>query len=160
MFEGTLVLKNLYNLSLKNVIAVYKSDTPFVYARDGYSEGIKQESAAIADEILSGAWAEHTPTLLNYSNTAEVNKAVAAADWIIPAIGFDAPEINYKEGESQKRLLHDGIMFKNATDIYGFGIAFPSLYEGPDGNKYKDIGFGGFISAIQAALPSILEPFV
>jgi threonine dehydrogenase-like Zn-dependent dehydrogenase len=156
--SGTLVLGNLNRLGFTNVSAIYKSDVPFVYARDGNPEGIKQESAAIADAILSGAWGVRTPRLLHLEkDAAAVAAAVAAADKIIYAAGFETPQQTYEEDGVTKPLIHVEGSFRDVSDIYGFGIAYPAPYEAPDGNTYKDISFAGFIAAIKRALPLILQ---
>jgi hypothetical protein len=151
--SGTLVLKNLHACGLRDLTALYKGATPFQYARDGYSEGIKQESAIIADSIVAGKWA----TLLSLDDFATAHRAVAEATAVVYAIGFDRSKPTYIEKGVRKTLVHDGKSFgTDLKNIYGFGIGFPAPYTGPDGRDYPDVGFGGFVQAIQATLPSLL----
>lgn len=158
--SGTLILKNLFLMNCMNVIAVHKSNVPFVFERDGNPDGIKEESAAIADAILAGSWASATPKFIKLSDTAAVDAAVGAADRIIAAAGFDKPSLTYVERGVTRPLIHNGRRFVGPKDIYGFGIGFPSSYVAADGKSYSDVGFGPFVDAIKEALPSILEPWL
>ena len=158
--SGTLVLKNLKEAGVHNITAVYKGTTPFVYARDGESEGIKQESAAIADEIKAGTWASQTPALLSYGDFATVYRAVHASTAVVYACGFNKGvlELQHTDGTTVQ-YAHDGSRFINGPPgVFGFGLGFPSLYTGNDGKQYPDIGFGGFIAAIKSELTAILQP--
>ena len=144
--SGTLALRNLRNAGVTALTGVYKGTTPFLFARDGFSEGIKQESATIADDLLAHSWA----TLLPNSDFATTYRAVYEATAVVYAIGFERPAPVYDDGAGDPKPLF------GAQDVYGFGIGFPSTYTGPDGKLYPDVGFGGFINAIKAALPSLL----
>jgi hypothetical protein len=155
--SGTLILKNLKTLGCQKVTALYKGDKPFRYARDGDTEGIKQESAAIADEITAGAWGAHTPKLLCYDDFSAAYRAVSDATIAIYAIGFDKPKLQYKtESGEIKPLIHvpETGRFEGVLNLWGFGIGFPSLYTAPNGRQYPDVGFGGFIDSIKASLPA------
>jgi cation diffusion facilitator CzcD-associated flavoprotein CzcO len=158
--SGTLILKNLFLMKCMNVIAVHKSNEPFVFERDGNPDGIKEESAAIADAILAGSWADATPTFIKLSDTAAVDAAVGAADHIIAAAGMDKPPLTYLERGVTRPLIHNGLRFVGPKDIYGFGIGFPTKYVAADGKSYSDVGFAPFVNAIKEALPSILEPYL
>jgi threonine dehydrogenase-like Zn-dependent dehydrogenase len=161
--SGTLVCKNLRTLGCKQVTAVHTGDRPFRYAREGVPEGIKQESAAIADAILARAWGDATPTLLPYDDFSRVYRAVHAADLVIYAIGFDRPALTYIDTSGNEiPLVHDPVtsQFTGAAGLFGFGIGFPSYYRAPDGKQYYDVGFAAFIQAIQAALPAIAPEHV
>lgn len=160
--SGTLILKNLKDIGCKKVTAIYKSEHPFYYARDGYSEGIKQESALIADEITKGIWGEFTPTLANYNDVSVVFRNLQNATIVIYAIGFEKGLFKY---ESASGECKEAVYTPNTNEfftcseklqgIWGFGIGFPSLYTSTNGKQYSDIGFAGFIHAIKNALPSI-----
>lgn len=151
--SGTLALKNLRACGVKNLTALHKGQKPFFYARDGFSEGIKQESATIADTIFADSWA----TLISMDDFAAAHRAVAEATAVVYAIGFERPRPTVADGTGLKTLTHDGTAFgPDVKNIYGFGIGFPAPYTGPDGRNYPDVGFGGFVTAIKAALPSML----
>ena len=156
--SGTLVLKNLYDIGCTGVVAVYRGRAPFLYARDGVPGGIKEESARIADAIVGNQWETQTPRMLQYEDFAKVYRAVEKADIVIYAIGFEKTKIEYVDISGiQQTLDHDWETgrFRNISNIWGFGIAFPShLLRNP---SFPDIGCDGFITAIQTALPSILQ---
>jgi hypothetical protein len=150
--SGTLILKHLKDIGCAKVTALYKGKIPFRFARDGDTEGIKQESATIADEILAGAWGSNTPQLVSCDDFATAYRAVAKATHVIYAVGFEKPAIRYKTIGGEERCLK----FRPATNdfedvkhLWGFGIGFPSMYTGTNGNQYPDVGFGGFIDAIK-----------
>ncbi len=147
--SGTLVLKNLKDACVSKVTAVHKGPTPFIYARDGVSEGIKAESATIADSIKAGEWTNQTPTFLSYDKFADVYRAVYSATAVIYACGFERSSVTITNNGVEQKVSHDGTGFVDAPPgLYGFGIGFPSLYTGSDGKKYPDIGFAGFIDAL------------
>ena len=154
--SGTLVLRNLKNLGCKDVVGIYRN-TPFAYARDGNRRGIKQESANIADEIQNGAWGDFTPTLLPLNDFAKAYRAVERATYVLYAHGFEQPDMTYLDATGQRhpfRFQPETGQFNGLSNIWGFGIAFPSLI--PETNV-QDIGFQGFIRAIQNALPAIVD---
>lgn len=146
--SGTLILKNLKDLGVSRVAAIYNTPKPFYYARDGDTEGIKQEAAAIADEIVARAWGDKTPELLNYCDFSSVYRTVHAADRVVYAIGFSQPKLTYTDVEQKTHPL----VTNKDIGVYGFGMAYPRHYTAPNGNKYFDIGFGPFIDAILADL--------
>ena len=147
--SGTLVLKNLKEAGVSKITAVYKGPTPFVYARDGASEGIKAESATIADSIKAGEWLSQTPNLIPFDDFAAVYRAVHSSSAAIYACGFERSCLTITKDGTEYLLKHNGAEFVDAPPgLYGFGIGFPSLYTGTDGKKYPDIGFAGFIDAL------------
>jgi ketol-acid reductoisomerase len=151
--SGTLVLKNLRDCGVRTLTGLYRGAQPYQYARDGYSEGIKQESATIADSITTEGWA----TLVPLDDFSTAHRAVAEATAVVFAMGFIRPTVIYTEDGVLKTATHDGKSFgAGVKNIYGFGIGFPAPYTGPDGHDYPDVGFGGFVAAIKATLPSLL----
>jgi hypothetical protein len=155
--SGTLILKNLYEIGCTDVVVVYKGKTPFCYARDGVLGGIKQESETIADEIVGNKWGALTPCMIEYEDFARVFRAVDKADIVIYSIGFEKTHIQYLDMSGSicefQHNPEDG-SFHTLKNIWGFGIAFPSYLVG---STHPDVGFLGFITAIQNALPSILR---
>ena len=151
--SGTLILKNLHDIGCKDVYAIYRGKTPFMYARDGVLGGIKQESANIADAIPT--WTD-TPTFLSYDDFSKLFRIVQDADTVIYSFGFEPCRIQYKDETGTNQVfVHtpSNAQFEHTRNVWGFGIGFPSL-----ANGRADIGFKGFIGAIQSALPSILPP--
>lgn len=144
--SGTLALRNLRDAGVSAISGLYKGSTPFILARDGQSEGIKQESAAIADDLLANGWAR----LISMNDFAAAHRATAEADAVVYAIGFERPVPVYTDADGTTKPLI------GAPHVYGFGIGFPALYTAANGAQYPDVGFGGFVAAIKAALPSLL----
>ena len=146
--SGTLVMRNLKDAGVRNITGVYRGKTPFLYARDGHSEGIKQESATVADEILAAAWGEQTPT-----------RRTSLATRVVYAHGFQRRSIQCIDRQNNTiQLKHnpaDGSFDGYVGRLWGFGLAYPSTYVS-NGATYSDIGFAGFITAIATALPAIL----
>ncbi len=151
--SGTLILRNLKDVGCKRVSAIYKCDTPFRWARDGDTEGIKQESAIIADEIIAGTWLDATPALISLSDTGTMIRRVLEADYVVYAIGFESrrPAI---EGCT---ILVDSETGNLAPGMWGFGIGFPSFYMTPKGVKAPDVGFGPFAEHILKCLQAIIN---
>jgi cation diffusion facilitator CzcD-associated flavoprotein CzcO len=148
--SGTLALKNLRAAGVSRLTALHKGATPFQFARNGYTEGIKQESAAIADDLLATdrPWA----TLVSLDDFATAHRAVAEATAVVYAIGFDRPAPTFTAPDGTQAPLIPG----TTPNVFGFGIGFPALYTAPNGAQYPDVGFGGFVAAIKEALPSLL----
>jgi len=152
--SGTLVLKALKNIGVKTVTAVHKGAVPFRFARDGDTEGIKQESAAIADAIVAKSW-DPMPSFVKAEDVGGLHRALKSADVVIYSMGFR----NYM---SFPLLDLHGLPIPVATvtsrtvpGLFGFGIGFPSMYTAPNGNQYPDVGVSGFLEAITAAIPSL-----
>ncbi len=150
--SGTLILRNLREIGCKKVSAIYKCDKPFRWAREGDTEGIKQDSAAIADEIVAGVWGALTPTLISLSDTGTMIRRVLEADYVVYAIGFESrhPTI---DGCALSVNSETGNL---APGLWGFGIGFPSFYTTPNGKKAHDVGFGPFADHILQCLSAIL----
>jgi hypothetical protein len=151
--SGTLIMNNLKNMNCSNVVGIYR-DTPFHYARDGYVGGIKQESAHIADAILSHAWESLTPTLIDSKDIAATYRAIEKSKLVLYACGFNPSQSTYIDTSGNTHILNlsSNAQFENLPNLWGFGYAFPSKKGGK-----PDIGFLGFIEAIMNALPAILE---
>ena len=161
--SGTLVLKNLKELGCAHVTALYRRERPFSFARDGDTEGLKQESAAIADEILAKAWGDKTPLLLSSSDLTTQFRVFQRAQYVIYAIGFGSPPLTFLNPYGHQVRFSDVFApatstFTGAQRAWGFGIGFPRLYTAPNGEDYLDVAFKPFLEAIQEALPRILTP--
>lgn len=146
--SGTLILENLHELKVKTH-AFHKGTKPFLFARDGEYDGIKQESEAIADAIVAGSYP--LTYLHSITDTAEIIRWTRKADWIIYATGF------------QKTSLTSPFTYNGKTgrinelpNTWGFGIAFPNLAS--DGIHW-DVSLPSFFSHIEAQLPKIVESF-
>ena len=151
--SGTLVLKNLKQLGCTNVYAIYKGKDPFTIATNGaMGEGLKLAGALVAQEINQKEWGSLAPTLINYDDFATIYRVLSKANAVTYAIGFEPRIFTYtnKTGTC-------GPIKNDTPGIYGFGIGRPRIGKTPTGEIFVDIGFEGFIKAIQAELPDILS---
>ena len=152
--SGTLALKNLRDAGVTDLTAIYRGVAPFRYARDGDTEGIKQESAAVADSIVADRWAK----CVRLEDFGAAYRATANATAVVCATGFEKPQIHYTDLAGVKRpfVYHDNSVFKDAPpNVWGFGIGFPTTYVAPNGNRYPDVGFAAFIAALKAVIPTL-----
>lgn len=155
--SGTLCIRNILDIKKTQVTCLYRGTTPFRYARDGAYDGIKQESAEIADAIQEGKYGSRIQ-MISTRNTAEVLCAARRANWIVQAIGFDArlpdiivdseviiPEWNPSTGRDSRcpRLTCFGACVPNKSEVEG--IHFP------------DISLGSFVDQIPLRWPLVKE---
>ena len=165
--SGTLILRNLRRIGCE-LVAVHVG-VPFRWVRRHTpecpcvliggtgchdSEGLKQESAAIADLIVRGEWPVR---LIRADEGAELVRAVMAADFVVYATGFKArvPTL-YGLGGEVLEVRHSPQTGAIAPGCWGFGLAYPSLYEKPQGGQAADIGLPGFVAQIQRCLGQII----
>jgi hypothetical protein len=140
--SGVLILKNLADLNCR-VSAIYNTDKPFLFARDGEYDGIKQDAALVADDVLVGKMPN--VELLSWSSHEEVQDALLRADWVIYSIGFEnSTNVLINNGPAQKYEPKNAMI---APNIYGFGIAYPSFSE-IDGRKFWDVSIPSFTDHI------------
>jgi thioredoxin reductase len=145
--SGTLIMKNLHELGVQTT-AFYNTEKPFYYARDGEYDGIKQDSADIADAIVANRYPK--VQLCHVTDTAQVIKASRKADWVIYAIGF-------KVRTSVKiNMTYDGKTGEvtGFPGVWGFGIAFPNK---ADDDIHWDVSIPSFFAHIKNQMPSILK---
>ena len=122
--SGCLVLANLIGCGAR-VSLVYATDKPFLFAKDGEYDGIKQDAAIIADAVLANnsPYDKHVE-MIYYKNTEAVLAAAMRADYACYTVGFSlesAKCFGYETGyNAETARLREG------SEIYGFGIAFPS----------------------------------
>jgi len=151
--SGVLVLKNLKQLGCRNVYAVYRGQNPFNISTDeAMGEGLKLSGALVAQEIKDNEWGELMPTLINYDDFATIYRILSKAHAVIYAIGFEPRTFTYTSKEGKCVPLTD-----STPGIYGFGIGRPRIGRTVAGEVFTDIGFEGFIKAIQEELPGILS---
>jgi hypothetical protein len=146
--SGTLILSNLHHLKA-NTHAFYKGEKPFLFARDGEYDGIKQESETIADQILSGNYPQ--TFLHSITNTAELIRWTRRSDWVVYASGFQRTHLtsSFSYDDTTGRILH-------LPNTWGFGIAFPN--RASDG-VHLDVGISSFFEHIEKQIPKIVESF-
>lgn len=149
--SGTLIMRNLKDCGCQHVVALYKGEKAFRWRRDGDPEGIKQESAAIADEIVTGAWGPLTPRLVPVSDMGSMLRELMLADHVVYAMGFESryPRV---QGAVLEHNVETGSL---GEGIWGFGIGFPSRYPTPTGTA-PDVGFAAFADHILKCMPAVL----
>ena len=153
MHSGTIVIRNLVACGA-NVVAYYNSDKPFYWARDGDYDGIKEEAAQIADDIVS----EKIPVeIISVKDISKLIRTSHSADWVVYAMGFQARDtIKLSIDDTYMTSFdYDGKtgMLRNIPAIWGFGVAFPNI--APDGIHW-DVSVAAFIEHMKQQLPSIL----
>ena len=136
--------------------ALYKSDGPFIWNRDGAYDGIKAEAAEIADAIVANKEPFTTTnlTIAHISDLETVIRASATADWVVYAMGF-RPRAAFSvivDGKPVNPLLYDGATGKiDATaSAWGFGIAYPN--RAPDGLHW-DVSIAAFLEHMTKQIP-------
>jgi len=151
--SGVLVLKNLKQLGCRNVFAVYRGKDPFtISTNEAMGEGLKLSGALVANEIKNNEWGDLVPTLINYDDFARIYRILSKAHAVIYAIGFEPRTFTYTNKDGTCVPLTD-----TTPGVYGFGIGRPRIGKTAAGEIFTDIGFEGFIKAIQAELPDILS---
>jgi hypothetical protein len=146
--SGTLALDALHKAGA-TITAIYHTETPFQYARDGHYSGIKQESVIIADNVVAGAYP--TVCLISHKETEAVTKAVLEADWVLYATGFagrNAVEF-YVSDVRADATLYDAatgrLLGVGAAPAFGFGIAYPNSNM-VGGTLYYDVSLSAFLT--------------
>lgn len=151
MHSGTLVIRNLVSAGAQ-VAAYYNSPEPFYWARDGAYDGIKEEAAAIADDIVAG----NIPVeLVHVKDTSKVIRTSHSADWVVYAMGFQPRTITtLVDGVDKSCIPYDGKTGRlEIPAAWGFGIAYPNA--APDGNW--DVSVAAFLEHMKQQIPDILS---
>lgn len=143
--SASLIVKNLVDCG-STVTNFYATSKPFYFDRDGEYDGVKQDAARIADQILSG---ELPVKLVSIQDTASVIRHTKRVDGVVYAIGFEPRNpLGLKDYNGETGQL-DGY-----ETAWGFGIAYPN--KAPDGIHY-DVSIHAFQAHIQRQMPSILS---
>ena len=141
--SGTLALKNLAELDT-HVNAIYRTQKPFQYARDGFYSGIKQESEIIADNVLKGSYPN--VKLIRASDIDSVSRALIKTTGFVSATGFESRQIHIiVEGSVKSSLKYspETALIDECPRCYGFGMAYPSVSIIND-KMYSDISLAAF----------------
>lgn len=169
--SGTLIMRNLREAGCSGITGIYRGSTPFRWSRGHTvdcpcallggtgchdSEGVKQESAAIADAIVRGEWGSATPTLISVTESEALETALNAADYVVYAVGFNGrmPALRGLGGEVLGADYNPGTG-QIAPGLWGFGLAFPAMYTKPRGGEAVDVGLPGFAMHIRACIDAI-----
>jgi cation diffusion facilitator CzcD-associated flavoprotein CzcO len=151
--SGTLAIKSACDLSA-NVTAIYRSEKPFYYDRDGVYDGIKAEAAAIADCIHAGTI---PVTLVHTSNIESLVRATSAADWVVYAMGFRPRQTIqlFVDGlQKSTTAYNDSTGQLEVPNAWGFGIAYPK--RAPDGVHF-DVSVAAFLQHMKEQAASIYQ---
>lgn len=148
--SGTICLDHLHALGIQT-IAIYNTPKPFLFARDGNYDGIKEGSERIADAILRG---EHSSTtqFISYGDSFKIHRALQKVTKCIQCIGFEANPI----GIHRLSYTHQTAVVDGAPNRFGYGIAFPGMTD-QNGKLYADVSVLSFQEQIRRTLPQILS---
>lgn len=148
--SGTLVLRNLSELGV-TTYGFYDGETPFHFARDGHYDGIKQESAEIADTILADKLTH--VNLVSFKNTKRLIQTLQRCDFIVCSVGFSTRSLQIQDQQgiplSIKYSPATGLVY--GTSLYGFGMAYPGETV-INGKTWKDISIPSFVDQIKRCL--------
>jgi hypothetical protein len=152
--SGTLAIKSACDLSA-NVTAIYRSEKPFYYDRDGVYDGIKAEATVIADAVLEG---KLPVTLVQTSNIEALVRATSTADWVVYAMGFrPRQDIQlFVDGQQKSTTAYNHSTGKllEVSNAWGFGIAYPK--RAPDGIHF-DVSVAAFLEHMKEQAASIYQ---
>jgi hypothetical protein len=147
--SGTLILKNLHDLGVCTK-AIHKTSTPFIFAKDGEHDGLKEGTELIAQAILRNEYLNLT--LVPWTDPLIIHKILLKTTKCIVSIGFQKKMI---KGMPTTYDSSTGAL--DATkQVYGFGIAYPSITV-QDGRTYTKVSLASFQEQIQKCLPLILK---
>ena len=146
--SGCIILENLHKLNIQTM-AVHKSKAPFLFARDGEYDGIKEEAERIAHDILENKY--NNLTLLHINEIDKIIKGSKQADYVVYCIGFETKSTIKTNFDIIKYNSTNG-RIKDVEKAYGFGIAYPSL--APD-SIHVDVGIISFVEHIQKQIEDI-----
>lgn len=160
--SGTLVINSLVEIGCEHITVIHRHSNnanPFLFARQGEYDGIKEEAENIADKLL-----RETPAGLEFVNHQEIGKvakALRTADWVVYAMGF-TPRVScriYSGNDPVSIEAYDattGRLPMPSGVAWGFGIAFPN--RAPDGIHY-DVSLHSFADHIANQKSTILEQY-
>lgn len=146
--SGCLVLENLETLQIKTT-AVYKKETPFLFASQGEYDGIKEEAEKIANRILNNEY--QYVKLVNINDIETIIKVSKEATHVVYAIGFETKQTIQSNVSVKNYNARSGKLIE-LPNAWGFGIAYPSL--APDEIHY-DVGIFSFVEHIQAQITEL-----
>ena len=147
-YSDLCLLDDLHKLNISTT-AIHKSKEPFLFAKDGVYDGIKEEAERIAHEILENKY--NNLTVLNIAEIDKIIKASKQADWVVYSIGFETSPISANFDIIKYNSTNGRI--KDVEKAYGFGIAYPSL--APD-SIHVDVGIISFVEHIQKQIQLLL----
>jgi hypothetical protein len=158
--SGTLAIKKLCDQALK-VTAIYHGSKPFKFARDGEYDGVKQESAIIADQIINNI-PPYNINLIPFNDENAVTEALNDCDWVLYACGFVIKK-NFKLYHFDTSNTIDMSKYNPTTGkispylpVFGYGIAFPNS-NNIDGKTYYDVSLPAFMKHIEKNIDLVVK---
>jgi len=152
--SGTLVLSNLGKLCSR-VYGVYKGEKPFIFARDDEYDGIKQESAVIADGILAGGMPNCTLLSLTKDGPA-VDRIIKYCDYVVYCVGFKQKGLIVKKNDTLIGLSDYNsktAILSEKSKIWCYGAGFPNSTD-YKGKIYYDVGISSFVEYMLRTFPT------
>jgi len=153
MHSGTLVIRNAAAAEA-TVSAYYNTPEPFYWASKGAYDGVKEEAAEIADNIVAG---KIPVTLIPIQDTAKLIRSSNAADWVIYAMGFVPRETIRCTVDGAERPLkpYNGETgaLTAVPAAWGFGVAYPN--RAPDGIHW-DVSVAAFLDHMKKQMAAIV----
>jgi hypothetical protein len=152
--SGTLVLANVGKLCSR-VYGVYKGEKPFIFARDDEYDGIKQESAVIADSILAGGISNCTLLSLT-KDKAAVDRIIKYCDYVVYCVGFKQKGLVVKKNDFLVGLAEynpkTALLLQGET-IWCYGAGFPNSTDYKGIVRY-DVGIPSFVDYMLRTFPA------
>jgi len=146
--SSTLIVRNLLELNRNvKITNFYATEKPFYFDANGEYDGLKQEAADIANNILTGVYPN--VSLESVHDMSAIIRASKNADACVYACGFKPRTIN----EEWKQYDGNTGRIQNTSNAWGFGIAYPN--RAPDGVHW-DVSIPAFQAHIQKQMPEIL----
>lgn len=143
--SATLIVKNLLGCGA-TVTNFYATPKPFYFDDEGDYDGLKQEAAKIARQILQK---ELPVTLVSIQDMGGIIRHTKHSSGVVYAIGFEPRNpIGLKDYDGETGQL------KGVSNAWGFGIAYPN--RAPDGIHW-DVSIPAFQAHIQKQMPNILS---
>ena len=153
--SGTLVLANLAQLCSR-IYGVYRGPKPFVFGHDDEYDGIKQEAAVIADNILAGGMPSCTLLSLTDSEK-DVLRIIRYCDYVIYCVGFKQRGLTIKnEGAIVELSAYNSTTAQLAegVSIWCYGAGFPNKTD-YKGRVHYDVGIPSFINYMLRTFPTL-----
>jgi hypothetical protein len=144
--SGPLVVKNLVDCQAR-ITNFFATEKPFYFARDGEYDGVKQDAASLADNLLNGVYPQ--VTLESVHDMSAIIRASKTADACVYACGFEPRIIN----PEWKAYNGDTGRIEGTSTAWGFGIAYPN--KAPTGVNW-DVSVPAFQAHIEKQMPDIL----
>lgn len=155
MHSGVLCINRLIHEGIR-VVAVYNGNSPFKFTRDGEYDGLKQESASIADYLLNCSIA-----YISSNDEERIKAELETCDWVLYACGFTANEgimvYDCNGGQIDIRNYDEKTgSICGRMNLFGYGIAYPSSTMVNE-KKYFDVSLPAFMNHIGGNMDLILK---